>query len=52
MKLVLVNQFLPKPVFILEVNESTTLADMFGPDSWYTIQVLQVNTRFFSQDVE
>jgi hypothetical protein len=41
-----------KPAFPPEVTESTTLADLVGPDSWYTIHILQVDTSFFSEDTD
>ena len=41
-----------KPFFASEVTESTTLADLVGPDSWYTLHVLQIDTSFLSKAVE
>jgi hypothetical protein len=36
-----------KPVFPSEVTDSTTLADLVGPDSWYTIHVLTGYGTYF-----
>ena len=41
-----------KPVFPSEITESTKLADLAGPDSWYTIHILEIDTSFFIEDVE
>jgi len=41
-----------KPVFPSEITESTKLADLVGPDSWYTIHILEIDMSFFAEDVE
>lgn len=41
-----------KPVFPSEITESTKLADLIGPDSWYTIHILEIDMSFFAEDVE
>ena len=41
-----------KPVFPSNVTESTTLADLVGPDSWHTIHILQIDTSFLADDVQ
>ena len=35
-----------------EITESTKLADLVGPDTWYTIHILKIDKSFFAEDVE
>ena len=41
-----------KPAFPSDISESTTLADLVTPDSWYMMRVLELDTGFLAQDVE
>ena len=41
-----------KPAFPVDITESTTLADLVGPDSWYMMHILQLDTSFLEKDVE
>jgi hypothetical protein len=40
-----------KPVFPSTVTPSTTLADLAGPDSWFTFHILELNPEFLNEDV-
>ena len=40
-----------KPVFPSAVTLSTNLADLAGPDSWFTFHILQLNSEFLTYDV-
>ena len=41
-----------KPAFPSDITESTTLADLVIPDSWYMMYILQLDTSFLADDVE
>ena len=40
-----------KPVFPPAITLSTALADLVGPDSWFTFHILQLNPEFLTADV-
>jgi len=35
----------------VDITESTTLADLVGPDSWYMMHILQLDISFLEKDV-
>ena len=41
-----------KPKFPENISESTSLADLAGSDSWFTLNLLCVNEQFFAENVE
>ena len=41
-----------KPAFPSDISESTTFADFAGPNSWYMMHILKVDTSFLAHDVE
>jgi len=41
-----------KPAFPVDITESTTLADLVGPDSWCMMHILQLDTSYLEKDVE
>lgn len=41
-----------KPRFPEDINKSTTLADLISQDSWFTLQLLQINTEFLTEKVD
>jgi len=41
-----------KLAFSRDIDESTTLANLVGPDSWYIMHILQLDSSFLTQDVE
>ena len=40
-----------KPKFPTNISLSTTLADLAGPDSWFTFDILHMNSDFLKEDV-
>ena len=40
-----------KPNFPEELTLSTALSDLAGIDSWWTLQILQVDMHFLTEDV-
>ena len=40
-----------KPAFPVDITESTTLPDLVGPDLWYTMHILQLDTSFLEKEV-
>jgi len=41
-----------KPKFPSNISESTTLADLVSKDSWFTMNILEINHEFLSEPVE
>ena len=41
-----------KPTFPDTIDQSTTLADLVGPDSWFTMGVLQIDDQFLEEPVD
>ena len=40
-----------KPKFLTGINRSTTLADLVSQDSWFTLQILEIDHEFLAEDV-
>ena len=41
-----------KPTFPDTIEQSTTLADLVGPNSWFTMRLLQIDGQFLEEKVD
>ena len=41
-----------KPRFPENVSQNTALADLVGKDSWFTMNILQIDDQFLTDDVD
>ena len=41
-----------KPTFPDKITQSTSLADLVGPNSWFTMRILQIDDQFLTERVE